>query len=100
MRHGGVTIYDSTGDYQWYIPHVYDGEWKPVVPSIYDGSKWQMIGGAGVPYDYYLDSDGKYVLVSGGGYFLVPRDPDPYLVDTNNTYLLDSNGLKLKVGGV
>lgn len=99
MLQGGVTIYDSTGNFQWYVPYVYNGSsWVRAIPKVWNGSSWDVIGGAGTPMDYFIDKDGQYFMV-GGDYFLVPREYNIYLQDSTSAQLQSSDGFKLAVTG-
>lgn len=45
------------------IPYLYiNNQWTQVNPYVYNGTSWEMIGGAGVLYPYLLEKNSKFVL--------------------------------------
>lgn len=73
MKHygGGVSIYNGS-DWKFAHAYVYDGTaWKTAIPWVYDGTAWKRVGGAETNMVYLLDSDGKYITDSSGGFILV-----------------------------
>lgn len=96
MLQGGVVIYNSTTqEYEWAVPYIYSDGWKRAYPYAYN-SGWKAIGGAGVPMDYFINSDGEYEQV-GGDYYLVRRSYEQLLKDSGSNQLLGSDGVKLSV---
>lgn len=98
MLRGGAELYTSN-DYQWCIPYVYvNSTWKRAVPYVFNGA-WRLVGGGGVPYDYYIDKNGNYFMI-GNDYFLVPRSYNYIkLRDSESKYLITSEGTNLQVRG-
>lgn len=101
MVQGGISIYNINGggeypDWEWCAPYVYSGEWKRSLPWVYNGSKWQQIGGAGANMQYWLDKNGNIITDSHGNPILI-RDVWLYLIDSDGKNVLDSNGKPILV---
>ena len=70
MIQGGILVSNGT-DYQWAIPYISDGtSFQRAIPYIYEGGQWKILGAAGIPMIYWLDSNGQY-MKNGSDYILV-----------------------------